>query len=139
MGEIIAVILLLIVVVLASQSKSVEDKALIKAKSRLPPGGSIQLDKRIAGKSRKGVVTYYRHFVRAIYAQNDSVELNEIFYYDHHNDKSKFDAIDDATNWIISTHTKIINNSSSAENTDEIEIPITKERRNRYGQIIKNQ
>lgn len=87
-------------------NSSAEKKGLAKVTRTLPDGCSLEYDKRITGKSRKGVVVYYAHFVRARFTDAKGTKVEKTFDYDHHDSSSKVSAYAFAQSWVIGEHKK---------------------------------
>lgn len=93
MGMALAILFLVCIVLVAINQSSKESAAINIQTQKLPEGSQVFFDKRISGHSKKGVVTYYSHFVRAVYKCSDGTTLEETFPFDHH------DHADKASSW----------------------------------------
>lgn len=103
MGTIIAAFIVVMCFVFWGLDTSKRNKALSQARSALPAGASMLLLKREVGRSKKGVVTYYQHFVRASCKCVDGEVHVRSFDFDHHDPDSQARALYEARAWIDST------------------------------------
>ena len=108
MGPIVLTVIIFILIALQYLKIKKEDSILKSALMEIPTNCKISLEKRIEGQSRRGVVKYYRSFVKASAVLNSGEVVEEKFFYEEH-DGSKVKAISDAKEWIL----KVLKGSSS--------------------------
>lgn len=114
MGEALAIFFAVCVLFVVLGNNSDESAAIKKQTKDLPEGASIFFDKVISGHSRKGVITYYSHFVRAIYRAQDGSTHQELFHFSHHSTAEKASAWGDAHSWVIKTHANLTSKSNTS-------------------------
>lgn len=131
--------LLLILIGAVHQSTSSEKSFMAKAMKRLPSGASLTLDKRVSGKSRKGVVTYYSHFVLATFTHPENESMaSERFPFNHHDEKDKENAVNKAVSWLVeqSQVTAVSTSLDTDGQSEKVTNPSLAKRTDRYGRTI---
>ncbi len=111
MGIALAIFFVICIVLIAINQNSEESAAIKSQTQKLPEVAFISFDKKVSGRSRKVVVTYYSHFVRAAYKCPDGTSLQQVFPFDHHDHLDKASAWGRAHEWSIATHSTVTANS----------------------------
>lgn len=104
MGMALAILFLVCILFIAISQRNEESAAIASQTRKLPDGAHMFFDQRISGHSRKGVVTYYSHFVRAVYRSPNGITQQETFPFDHHDLNDKAAAWGRAHSWVIDAH-----------------------------------
>lgn len=105
MGPILAIILAIAILGIYFRDSSAERESIRDAKKGLPPLATITLQKREIGRSRKGVVTYYQHYVLATIRTKNNEEKRLAFDYNHHDLNDLDAALQKARVWVHSAVT----------------------------------
>lgn len=120
MGMALAVILLVCILFAMINQDSEESAAITSQTKKLPEGAMVFFDQRVSGRSRKGVVTYYSHFVRAVCTSPDGTSQQETFPFNHHDIADKAAAWGKAHTWAIDTHKNLVAESLKQADSDEV-------------------
>ena len=118
MGIVLTVIFLVFIFLIYINRNREESTAIRNKTQKLPEGAHIFFDKKVSGHSRKGVVTYYSHFVQAFYKSSDGQIQNKTFPFDDWNLAEKATAWDCAHRWVIEAHET---NTSGVQRLDQVE------------------
>ena len=148
MGMALAVLLVVCVLFAAISQGSEESAAIARQTKKLPDGAKVFFDQRVSGRSRKGVVTYYSHFVRAVCTNPDGTSQQEIFPFNHHDLADKASAWGKAHIWAIDNQKNLAaenlnNEAPNKVSSDEyLNMALTKAsdtelRKDRYGRPLK--
>jgi hypothetical protein len=112
-------ILFLVCLLIAVITQNSEESAAVKSQTKaLPDGALVFFDKRVSGHSRKGVVTYYSHFVRAVCPGQDGCVKQEIFPFNNHDMADKAAAWGRAHSWVIDTHSSFVSKVQQSTQMD---------------------
>jgi len=148
MGMALGVLFLVCILFAMINQNNEESAALASQTQKLPAGVKVFFDQRISGRSRKGVVTYYSHFVRAVCTSPDGSTQQETFPFNHHDIADKASAWGKAHTWAIDTHKNLVAESLNQTDSDEVngdnfsnlasaKTSDTEGRKDRYGRTIK--
>lgn len=72
----------------------------------LPFRYSLTFEKKLIGRSRKGVIDYYKHYVRAILTTQERGDVENQFPFDHHDQADRIRACNVAREWLYAENAK---------------------------------